>query len=171
MNNQDRAQTRRSPMRLEGQHVLLMLLAFFGVVFAVNGIFLASALRSYTGVVSNEPYVKGLKYNQRIAADERQQALGWQQQLQVDANGLVSVSFRDEAGHPVRGLKVSGSIGRPSTGRLDRFFQLTEIDPGLYVAQAGNLEPGTWVVGLEGASSESSPDPVYRLRRRVWLER
>ncbi len=54
---------------LTGRHVLLIFLAFFGSIFAVNGWFLYSALSTHTGVVAVEPYRKGLAYNERIARD------------------------------------------------------------------------------------------------------
>lgn len=158
-------------VRLEGRHVLLMLLAFFGVVFAVNGIFLVSALTSYTGVVSNEPYVKGLKYNHRIAADEQQQRLGWQEALTVETSGAISIGFHDGIGRPVPGLMLAGTIGRPTTGKLDRPLIFAETAPGHYSANAGPLEAGTWIVELAATSGDFGPDPVYRSRRRVWLKR
>ena len=161
----------RVPGQLKGHHVLIMLLVFFGVVFTVNGIFLASALRTHTGVVSVEPYVKGLKYNERIAAGERQAKLGWQDSLAVGADGSIVLGVRDDGGRPVQGLKLAGSIGRPVTNRLDRSVTLVEAEPGRYVAEVGALEEGTWLISLEGTSRDSGADPVYRLRRRVWLKR
>jgi len=62
---------------LRGRHVLFAFLGFFGVIFAVNGVFLYAALSTHTGVVANEPYRKGLNYNQRIAAFQAQEQLGW----------------------------------------------------------------------------------------------
>ena len=59
--------------RLDGRHVLMMLFAFFGVIFAVNGYFLFSALSTHTGVVAVEPYRKGLAYNH---ADRRRRTAG-----------------------------------------------------------------------------------------------
>jgi nitrogen fixation protein FixH len=171
MRTDGHAQPAEEPARLKGHHVLLMVLAFFGVVFTVNGVFLASALTSYTGVVSNEPYVKGLKYNDRIRAGERQARLGWQEALTVETSGAVAVSFTDDGGRPVRGLKLFGSIGRPATNRLDRALVLAETEPGRYIASTGPLEEGTWLVALEATSGDFGPEPVYRLRRRVWLKR
>ena len=159
-----------TPARLKGRHVLLMLLAFFGVVFAVNGIFLASALRSYTGVVSNEPYVKGLHYNDRIDAGERQARLGWQETLAVARSGEIALSFRDDGGRPVRGLSLEGSIGRPVTSRLDRPITFTESEPGLYLAHAGVLDDGTWAVEVAATSRDYGADPVFRMKRRVWVK-
>src|SRR5688572_2876208 len=68
---------------LRGGHVLAAFLAFFGVIFAVNGVFLYMALSTHTGLVAQEPYRKGLHYNDRIAAAERQQALGWTSDLRL----------------------------------------------------------------------------------------
>ena len=66
---------------LTGRHVLLAMLAFFGVIFAVNGAFLYFALGSHSGVVAVEPYRKGLAYNQAIAAAEAQERRGWRMEL------------------------------------------------------------------------------------------
>jgi nitrogen fixation protein FixH len=156
--------------QLKGRHVLMMLLAFFGVVFGVNGVFLASALQTHTGVVSVEPYVKGVKYNDRIAAGERQAKLGWNEAMTVGMDGAIALDVTDDGGRPVRGLKFAGTIGRPATNRLDRALTLVEREPGRYVANAGPLEEGTWVTALEATSADFGADPVYRLRKRVWLK-
>ena len=58
---------------IQGWHVLVGMIVFFGIIFAVNGVFLVSALNTHTGIVSQQPYRKGLDYNARIAADARQE--------------------------------------------------------------------------------------------------
>ena len=45
---------------LRGHHVLAGFLAFFGVVLAVNGAMIYSAISTHTGLVAIEPYRKGL---------------------------------------------------------------------------------------------------------------
>ena len=40
--------------------MLWAFLAFFGTVFAVNGAMIYAAVSTYTGLVANEPYRKGL---------------------------------------------------------------------------------------------------------------
>ena len=96
---------------LDGRHVLFMLLAFFGVIFAVNGFFLVSALRTHTGVVAVEPYRKGLAYNTRIAADARQSDLGWKEHLDIQSAGLLTLSLTDGSGAVVLSLDLGR--GRP----------------------------------------------------------
>ncbi len=158
-----------TPGGLKGRHVLMMLVAFFGVVFTVNGIFLAKALSTYTGVVSKEPYVRGLHYNERIAAGERQARLGWEDTVRVGLDGRVASQLRDADGRPVPNLILKGAIGRPATGSLDRPLTLSETQPGHYEASAGVLEPGSWVLWLEATTGDGAGQPVYRLRRRIWL--
>ena len=62
----------RQQQGLRGRHVLWVFLGFFATVFVVNGAMIYSAVSTYSGLVANEPYRKGLHYNERIAAAERQ---------------------------------------------------------------------------------------------------
>jgi nitrogen fixation protein FixH len=155
---------------LSGRHVLLALVAFFGVIFAVNGVFLYSALSTYTGVVANEPYRKGLKYNDRIAAAEEQNRLGWRETLNVDTSGLVTVVLTDTTGAPVTGLAVSGLVERPSTRAFDIPVVFAEMGPGTYVARARPLEPGNWVISIDAKRRRSGDVSVFRSRTRLWLK-
>ena len=87
---------------------------FFAVIFAVNGAMIYSAIVTHTGIVSNEPYRKGLHYNERIAADERQSALGWTDD--VDDRPRRPRRDRRRAQAPVRpvtGMKRAALAGRP----------------------------------------------------------
>jgi nitrogen fixation protein FixH len=87
------------PRPLQGWHVLLYVLGFFAPIFAVNGYFLYSALSTHTGIVANEPYRKGLHYNDRIAADATQAELGWHGDVELAPdNGRlkVAISSRDD---------------------------------------------------------------------------
>jgi nitrogen fixation protein FixH len=157
---------------LKGWHVLAAFLGFFGVVFAANGVFLYSALSTYTGVVANEPYRKGLQYNDRIAAGEIQDQLGWVADVTVDREpGRITLIVKDKAGQPVSGLRVAGVFGRPSTNRHDIKLTLREVETGRYVMDVGTLEAGSWIATVEAAwpFSETN-EPVYRLRKRLWLK-
>lgn len=155
---------------LRGRDVLLGLIGFFLIVFAVNGYFLYSALSTHTGVVANEPYRKGLAYNDRIAADERQARLGWTGDLEAERSGRISLSLSDRDGRAVTGQAVTVSIGRPVTGKDDTALALKETAPGLYVAAGAALAPGAWIVSADVADHANAANPSYRLRRRVWLK-
>jgi nitrogen fixation protein FixH len=154
---------------LRGRHVLWVFLGFFATVFIVNGAMIYSAVSTYSGLVANEPYRKGLHYNERIAAAERQASLGWTDALQVGRDGQVRMSLSDAEGRPVRGLSVAGVLGRPSTNRHDIVLQLIEGAPGRYEAHIAPLAEGNWLVSLDVRAHEAA-DPIYRTRRRIWLK-
>lgn len=154
---------------LNGRHVLVAFLSFFGIIFAVNGYFLYSALRTYTGVVAVEPYRKGLNYNDRIAADDAQASLGWTHALDAARSGSVILMLKTTDGAPVAGLTLRGTLGRPSTREHDRTLAFQEVAPGRYQAEVGELEAGTWVAGIE-AATVSGQTAVYRGRNRLWLK-
>lgn len=163
------AEVRQSSSGLRGIHVLFGVLGFFGVVFAVNGVFLYEALSTYTGVVSKQPYRKGLAYNERIAAEEQQQKLGWAVETRFErATGRLLATIQDGRGSPVTGLKLIGMMGRPSTAELDKHVVLTEQESGVYEAQVGPRPDGRWMVELKAEKGDGHV--VYRLRRRLWLK-
>lgn len=159
----------RWPERLSGVHVLAILAGFFGVIFAVNGVFIFRALSTYTGEVANEPYRKGLQYNARIAAEDRQRELGYADVTTVDRDGTVSVLLKDAAGVPLSGVTLSGFVGRPSTDKQDHPLKFTQNTTGQFVAQAPALEAGNWIVSLRASRDASANEVVYQSKRRVWL--
>jgi len=167
----DGSRPQTSGFRLNGHHVLWMLIAFFGIVFLVNGVFLARALSTYTGVVSVEPYRKGLAYNERIEAAERQFTLGWSADVRFASPDALEAKISDRDGRPVTGLSITGRIGRPSTASADLDVRLTEEGPGRYVARTTGLQAGTWLVTLAAHSDISANgEPAYRSKRRLWLK-
>lgn len=154
---------------LKGFHVLTAVLVFFGVVFTVNFYFLHAALTTYGGVVAVEPYRKGLAYNDRIAADQRQKENGWSSTLDVTASGRIVFALHDAASGAVSKRSVTVTIGRPATQRFDRVVGLTEVSPGRYEGASEALAEGAWVAGVDVRERPDS-DPVYRIRRRLWLK-
>ncbi len=167
MNN--KAQATRNP-ELKGWHVLVAVIGFFGLVFAVNGAFLFAALSTYSGVVSKQPYVKGLHYNNRIALDDRQARLGWSVTVApLMADRPLQVEFRNRAGHGIERLEIAAVIGRPSTAEHDRTLTFKASTPGVYLADVHPLAPGSWLLSLKAnRRSQLGDTETYRLKRRLW---
>ena len=110
---------------LTGRHVLWSLIAFFGLIFAVNGYFLYAAISTYSGVVANEPYRKGLEYNQRIAADARQHELGWTESLDIAATrDTLMLDLKDKNGLPGSASRASGRSRPPVDQQAGRHRRL-----------------------------------------------
>ena len=166
---------RRTPAgSLTGRHVLAAMVTFFGVVFAVNGVLLWQAIATHGGLVANEPYRKGLEYNRRIEADERQQAMGWTETVTIERSAGVAVMLSDRSGQPVTGLVLAGTLGRPTTLRHDMALRFEEEAPGRYVAAVAVLDAGAWLLSAAartgGEPDGASDAPIYRLKRRLWLK-
>jgi len=156
---------------LQGRHVLIGVLAFFAIVFLANGAMMYEAISTHSGLVAREPYRKGLYYNERIAADERQARLGWKNVVELSRDGRVVVALVDEEGRPVAGMKLAVLIGRPSTDRRDVRLTLSETEPGRYEGKTTPLDAGNWLFALEVRADARADQPLYRARRRLWLKR
>ncbi len=153
---------------IDGRHVLLALIVFFGVMLVANGALVYYALNTFSGGDRPDPYRSGLRYNETIAADARQTALGWESLLAYDdAAGRLTLRFSDESGQPVTGLALEATLGRPATDRDDRPVAFRETEAGVYAADVV-LPPGSWVISL-ATSGAGEGDPVYRLRRRLFV--
>lgn len=159
---------RQTDGTLQGRHVLAMFGAFFGLIFAVNGVFLYQALSTHTGVVANEPYRKGLAYNERIAADVQQAGLAWNDTIVVGRDGRITLELTKQSGEAIQGMLISGTIARPATSGFDRQVTFSE-NATAYVAEAGPLAEGNWIVEVT-VRPHASQQPIYRLRKRIWLK-
>ena len=137
---------------LKGAHVLAALLAFFGIVFAVNGVLVFEALKTHSGVVAQEPYRKGLAYNDRIAADGLQSALGWKADVGFGSAGQVALTMLDRDDKPLSGLLIAGALGlnpaqislpnhRPATHQGGPRFLYVPVDCLQSLGQAKPHEP------------------------------
>jgi nitrogen fixation protein FixH len=132
---------------LKGWHVLVILLSFFGVIIAMNILFITLAVQSFPGEDVKRSYVQGLEYNKTLDARARQTALGWQAEARFirDAGApALIVAFTDRTGAPVRGLSIDAALRRPTTDRQDIALAFTEVDPGLYRTDIATLGAGAW---------------------------
>jgi nitrogen fixation protein FixH len=148
---------------LTGRHVLAGILGFFGVIFAVNGIFLYHALSTHNGAERVGAYERGLRYNDTLAEERAQVALGWSHRMTANAS-RIDLHMTGQAGNPVRGLEIDGRVGRPAASRFDRAVTFTETAPGHYTARV-DLAEGGWIATL----SARRPGQTYSLKERVWL--
>ncbi len=157
--------------KLKGIHVFLMLAGFFGVMFAVNGVFVYFALTSFSGVSVDDAYKKGLSYNQEISRLEKQRARGWQTGFSVstlpDNNVAVSLSVTDKTGQVPDNLSATLLITRPARQDQDRTLDLTQAD-GKFTADIQLPESGQWdlLVEVKGGGYNQP----YRVEKRIWVK-
>jgi nitrogen fixation protein FixH len=154
---------------LTGGKVLLALLAFFGVIFAVNGLMVYDALSTFRGEVNNHPYEAGLAYNSEIAAAEAQSERHWRVDVSFERDGAertAQAMFQDAEGHAVEGLEVMAVYASPADMKRDKTFVLHETAPGTYVGAAA-VSSGVWDFKVE---AKRGGETLFRSNNRVSVD-
>jgi nitrogen fixation protein FixH len=156
---------------IRGKHVLLAMLGLFGIVIAVNAVFVTLAIGTFTGVTTANPYKEGLAYNQVLAARDAQRGLGWQGEVDLAqaaaGEDRIAVVLRDAAGSPLTGLQLSGSLRRPTHAGIDQPLAWQEAAPGRYEAAVALPERGNWDLLVSADAGGSQP---FEMKARLWFK-
>lgn len=131
----------------EGKRVMIALLAFFGVVFTVDGIFIYLAATGKDGLVETNYYQKGLHYDDVIQIKKRQAELGWTFDVTPpakDGSSPLEIRLKDGQGQPLSGMRIAASVRRPAEAGFDQTLTLTEVAPGTYRAEVKLPLDGLW---------------------------
>src|SRR6266536_6179799 len=110
-----------NPKQLTGRTVLFLLVAFFGVVIAVNLAMMNFAIQSLPGTEVDSAYRASLAYEREIAAAHDQNRRNWKVDAQVrrsaDGGATLQVEAADSSGLPMSGLTFQGRLDRPTDKR------------------------------------------------------
>ena len=127
---------------ITGRHMLVMFVAFFGVVFAVNMFMATVAIRSWTGLVVENSYVASQHFNNDVAALKKSAELGITHRLHIE-RGRLLLSLQDADGKPVDADNVQIQFERPFGATRDQNLAAARVAPGQYEASA-TLAAGIW---------------------------
>lgn len=150
---------------IKGRHVLVAFVLFFGLIAAVDAVFISLAYRTFSGQVAKNPYEAGLLYDRTLAQRAAQAELGWSATLALAEDRVLELVITDKAGKGVDGLTVKAALERPATDAGGRALPLTGRGGGRYVAEAELA--GAWDVvvlatGRNGERFEASRRLVAR---------
>ncbi len=95
-----------------GRHITMILVAFFGVVIAVNLYMARMATRDFGGTVVDNSYVASQEFNGWLADARAAQARGWSARATRQSDGHLLLSIRNANGTDEGGT-VRASIERP----------------------------------------------------------
>jgi nitrogen fixation protein FixH len=164
---------KRSPpakRELTGRMVLLWLVAFFGAVFAVNGVLVRAAISTFGGVETTSSYKAGLQFEQEVATAQRQDVLHWQVsgKLMRDDAGQANLELRarDANGAPLAGLSADARLAHPADERLDRIIPIEPAGAGVFQGHAA-APPGQWELIVDLYRGDAR---LFRSRSRVTLK-
>jgi nitrogen fixation protein FixH len=159
----------KPPRELTGGKVLLWLLAFFAVVFAVNGVMVRAAISTFGGVETLSSYQAGQQFEQEVARIKQQDSLHWQVNGALTREGAgdaaLDVTARDAQGKPLSGLTAQARLAHPADDRLDRVIPVRSVADGVFHGQAA-AQPGQWELIVDLYRGQQR---VFRSRSRVTL--
>lgn len=149
---------REKTRELTGWHVLMCMMVFFGVMFAVNGVFLYFAITTHPGEDVEKSYLQGLHYNDTLAARARQADLGWNAGIGFDdAYKAVIVQVQDASQLDLRGLAITGKLRHLSSENGDQELAFEQQENGLYSAAIIRPKSGIWEVQIQIAQNGAAP--------------
>ena len=133
--------------------MLALILAFFAVIFAVNGVLVHEALSTFGGVDTESSYKAGQLFEREVANARAQQGRHWQIDAKVtraaDGTAVLDIVARDAGGVPLAGMTASAAFERPTDRRLDRAVAVNEIGSGHFRGGAANMAAGQWDLVIE----------------------
>jgi nitrogen fixation protein FixH len=159
----------RKPREVTGRTVLMCLLGFFGVVFAVNAVMVKAATSTFGGVEVGSSYKAGLKFGMDIADARNQDVQDWKVSGNLTRRGsgdaLLELSARDRAGLTLAGLVAHARLIHPADFRRDVAISLNEISAGTFRG-AAVAPAGQWDLEIELHRADTR---VFRSKSRVVL--
>lgn len=130
--------------RFTGRHMTLILVAFFGVVIAVNLVMARFATGTFGGVVVENSYVASQEFNTWLAEARDEKALGWTVVTAWRPDGRLSVTAKG----PGTAAVMTG-VARHPLGRMpDVSLSFVADGKGGFVSQQA-VPDGRWTLRLE----------------------
>lgn len=133
--------------RFTGWHMTAIMVAFFGVVIAVNFVMASDAVRTFGGEVVENSYVASQRYNGWLAEARAQEREGWRADpvIRADRRLLLTVG---RGAKPVEGARVTVIAQHPLGTLPDRTLQFaTGGAAGRYLSDVP-LPHGRWLLRI-----------------------
>ncbi|MCC7305126.1 MAG: FixH family protein [Alphaproteobacteria bacterium] len=122
--------------------------AFFAVIAVIDGVFVTIAVRTQTGMVTEQAYEKGLAYDKILDKATAQSRLDIKQRAEF-ADGVLSWSVAGENGMAFENIKVTAHFFRPVQDGYDFNIELKKARDGMYEGRPEFPLPGAWTARLE----------------------
>jgi nitrogen fixation protein FixH len=143
-----------TPMKGEftGRHMLMIMVAFFGLVIAVNILLAVKSVETFSGLVVNNSYVASQTFDKdtdKLAADA---AMDVHPELSI-AHGMVHLKLATAAGQPIEAQNLHLTLGHAVSASTDQALVFASLGMGEFEAKA-NLTGGYW----QGQLTVTLPD-------------
>jgi len=166
-NEQQKTKAPKKTKEWTGKHVLYAVVAFFGVIFAINIAMVTLGVISFPGEDTKQSYRQGLAYNKTIAARNTQAALGWRADITVQDLTII-LHISDRTGKTIKGLRVTGVLKHPAETRKDVTLKFAQAANGSYMAPIDNvLLDKQWLLLT---SAHQADGTKFDTRNEIWLK-
>ncbi|MES2961628.1 MAG: FixH family protein [Pseudomonadota bacterium] len=127
--------------------IVYFFFAFFAVVLAVNIFYIYISKKTWRGVVTDDPYHKGLNYNDTLKEVAKQKVLGWSVKVDfrpgVTSQGTLMVTVQDKNLRYIEDAKIYATFKRPAQEGSD-FVVPVPFEDGIYKAKINFPVVGQW---------------------------
>ncbi|MGL4319762.1 MAG: FixH family protein [Paracoccaceae bacterium] len=149
---------------ITGRHVLIMFLAFFAVIIAVNVALAWRAIATFPGLEVPNSYVASQTFDVERSA---QIALGWTLTPSYGADdGTLRLAFTDAQGRALAVSDLQVLVGR-TTQSADDLAPVFTLQDGAYVAPV-DLGSGIWMMAV---SAHAADGTLFRQRLNLRVVR
>lgn len=147
----------------KGGWVLLSFVAFFVTIASLDAFFVYKAISTNSGVIIENPYEKGLAYDETLKEARSQPK--WNKTIAYKDDRL-SLQISDENHKPITGAIVTANIIRPIHKNYDFNVVLSEKDKGLYVANFKTPLKGRWVAKVSSEWNNKTYLMTYEFMKK-----
>ena len=132
--------------RFTGWHMATILIAFFGVVVAVNLVMARYAGSTFGGVVVENSYVASQHFNRWLDESASEKALGWDAVTAWRSDGRLAVTLSG----PGEAARLAATARHPLGRRPDVALAFDRLGNGRFLSRTA-LPAGRWLMRLEVA--------------------
>ncbi len=152
------------------KHYPWLFVAFFGVIFIMNGIMVYFATTTFNGIAVEDAYEKGLKHNEALEkAQEQKDQNIWLKDVsafdKVSNNYKIDVTAFQKK-EALTEAQISVDVVRPTKEGFDQTIKLTQIN-GRYTGAFTPPLPGLWE--LRYKVSVPNQKELFHFRKRIDL--
>lgn len=145
-----------------GRHMAMILVAFFGVVIAVNMTMATLASRTFGGLVVENSYVASQKFNGWLAEARAEKALDWTLDLKRGANGRLDAQLSGEGG-ALADARLTVLARHPLGGLPERNLRFRPLGGGRFES-VESLPAGRWILHVEAKAGSHAINRIVDLQ-------
>jgi len=123
-----------------------ILVAFFGVVVAVNFTMARYAVGTFGGTVVDNSYVASQEFNTWLRQAHRQAKLGWTPEFVLTADRHISI-VASASGHALLDATLAGTLRHPLGQAPDQEILFDALGRGRWISLSA-VPKGRWIIHL-----------------------